>query len=297
MTIEESTKTGIGTDVEKVTVVSEADVIPTSKIWEGRPLSHEYAEQLPSRGLFYKDQEGRPLLSEDGRIVLRPLTTREENILFTQGSDSLEKVVRIIDNCIVTEGVNCKNLLVCDQYFILLSLRIHSFGGGYDVPMTCKYCGASSDVHIDLAADLSMKYLARDVEQPFWFTLPISQRRIGFRLLRFEDQFTIRRYARAMSMARKKARGTAVGSQDDDTKPSYRAAAAITHIDDKEVDFNTALQFYDTMLMADSIALSNAMDAVEPGIENEISKNCPKCGAETTFVLPMTVEFFRPSSL
>lgn len=265
-------------------------VLPLSSLWGTsgpKPMAAEYTEQLPSRGVLYVNEDGEPLLPQ-GHITLRPLTTREESILYSTQQDHFQRLHKMISACVVDDRMDLKDLLVVDQFFILLSIRVHSYGADYTIPMRCTYCRESSKVPVNLADDLSMTYLEDGVSEPFEFILPVSRKKIGFRLMRIRDEFEIRSYTKRMKM-----------STVDASDPShrYRLARAIQTIDDKEVDVREAIAFIDSMLMADSNALQNRIDAVEPGVDQRIFPKCGRCGADNEMVLPLDMEFFRPGAL
>lgn len=263
-------------------------IIPLRSLWgEGaKPLATEYSEKLPSQGLLYKDEDGEPILP-DGSIVLRPLTTREEGILYAQ-SDAVEKMHSMVSACIVTKGLKAEDLLVIDQFYLLLSLRVHSFGSEYEIPIRCQYCREQAKVKINLTDDLNMRYINETASEPFKFDLPVSGKSIGFRLMRVRDQFRIRQHTKRMRM-----------QTVDPTDPShqFRLALTIVEIDGVEIDLSQAQQFVRTMHMGDSNALQNEIDRVEGGVDTRIYPECPHCGAANQIRMPFELEFFRPGAV
>lgn len=271
-------------------------IIPLRDLWGApggaKPLATEYSEQLPSRGVLYKNPETGESFLPDGNIVLRPLTTREESILYGQ-SDPVEKMHKMVSACVVSKGFDPADLLVIDQFFILLSLRVHSFGAEYDIPIRCQYCREQSKIKLNLVEAFRVQYLSEAATEPFPVTLPVCGKKIGFRLQRVRDQFRLRQHTKRMRMQ-------TVDSGD----PShlFRLALAIVEIEDanggmQPVKPHEAQQFVQSMHMADSNHLQNEIMRVEGGVDTRIYPECPQCGASNEMRMPFELEFFRPGAV
>lgn len=276
------------------------DIIPLQDLWGvggAKPMATEYTELLPSRGVLYKNPETGESLLPGGRIRLRPLTTREEGILYGQ-ADAVEKMHKMVSACIVSKELDPADLLVIDQFFILLSLRVHSFGSEYDIPIRCQYCREQAKIKLNLVEAFSVQYMNETAMEPFFVELPVSGRRLGIRLQRIRDQFRLRQYT-------KRTRMQTVDSGDP--SHAYRLALAITQWDSgKDDDGNVimadvrpteAQQFVQRMHMADSNHLQNEINRIEGGVDTRIYPECPACGAANEMRMPFELEFFRPGAV
>ena len=267
------------------------DIVPMTDLWGAvggaKPLSTEYTELLPSRGVLYVDPETGEKLLPDGRITLRPLTTREEGILYGQ-SDAVEKMHKMVSACVVNKKFNTEDLLSIDQFFILLSLRVHSFGAEYDIPIKCRFCGEQAKSKLNLVEEFSVNYMSEAASEPFMLTLPVSGKEIGFRLQRVRDQFRIRQHAKRMRMQT---------TDPGDPSHVYRLALSIMTINGEDVNTQQALAFVQQMHMADSNAFQNEINRVEGGIDTRIYPECRSCGASNEMRMPFELEFFRPGAV
>ena len=88
---------------------------------------------LPSQGKVYSKDS--PLA--DGKVELKYMTTREEDILM---SDNLIKkgvvIDKLLDSLIVTKGVKQQDLILGDKNAVLIASRILAYGPEYNVEVT-----------------------------------------------------------------------------------------------------------------------------------------------------------------
>lgn len=272
----------------------EEGMLPLTEVWGAgaKPMATAYSEELPSRGVLYKNEEsGEPLLP-GGRIALRPLTSREEGILYGQ-SDPVEKMHKMVAACITSKEIKPDDLLTIDQFFLLFSLRVHSFGSEYNIPISCSRCNEQTKVKLDLVNEFSIKYMSATASEPFYTTLPVCNRKVGFRLQRVKDQFRIRQYAKRMRMQTVDA---------GDPSHLYRLAIAIMELENndgvmEEVTHSQALEFVQKMLMADSNHFQNEITRVEGGVDTRIYADCTQCGYTNKMRMPFDLEFFRPGAV
>lgn len=99
--------------------------------------------------------------SSKEEILIRPFLVKEQKILLTAiaGNDSVEMsaaVKQVINNCIVTPGVNVEKLEVFDIEYLMLQLRIISVGETTKIAFTgiesssCDECKTQKEVEINL---------------------------------------------------------------------------------------------------------------------------------------------------
>ena len=256
---------------------------PTREVAPVRALAgREFEIPLPSRGVLY---DGK---LPTGKVVVRPLTTKEEAVLYAPTGDAVTKINSIISACIVTRDVPPEELLMVDRFAILLSLRTASLGPIYEFPFRCRYCNTQFKARVNIADEFDIKFMEETATEPFETTLPICGRRVSFRLLRGKDETGIARHAKKVRMR---------SADSGDPSFIHRMAVQIVAVDGVEVNQMQAERFVNTPLdLGDSNALRIAVEKVESGIDTTCYMDCPQCGATNDADMPFSVEFFRPDN-
>ena len=104
---------------------------------------------LPSMGLL---NEGL----DNGEVVIRNMTTAEEKMLLGSTQDAFDNILKA---CIVEpKDLDLDELCSSDKHFLLMKLRIISYGSDYFVGYKCPSCGATSEYKINLD-ELTVHYL------------------------------------------------------------------------------------------------------------------------------------------
>jgi hypothetical protein len=245
-----------------------------------------YAEQtftLPSRGLLYGDK------LPGGTVSLRPMTVREERILFNTAKDQLGTLNRVIGACLCTKALPLDEYLIPDKFYMLLMLRVISFPNGeiYEYGLSCPYCSTEFNASADIREDFPTVVLTEEDTEPFKVTLPMCGSALELRYLRGADEKDIERYTR---QAFKSSMG------DEDPGYVYRMAKRIVTIDGVEVKPIEAMTFCERLLSGDSCAITEAIEEHDFGVNLNISKTCPNCQREVEQMIPFTANFFRPRS-
>lgn len=233
---------------------------------------------LPSQALCYGD-------SIPTKMTIKSLTVKEEKMMF--GSTQANGPEKALQACIVEpKKLDMKDLLPQDQHFLLYKLRIHTFGNMYDVSTKCPECDKKIVVSVDLDK-LDIKPLSDEYKEPFDLKIPNGDT-LGIRLLRIRDNELIE------EEAAKKAR---MYDDVDEGEAEYvlRMAKMIKSINGEEVMTPDALEYVEKMSSNDSAYLHYIIqNEFDFGYDSTVRCNCPKCGEEIEFGLPMTSEFFRP---
>lgn len=137
---------------------------------------------LPSKGLVYP--EGSPL--SDGKIEMKYMTAREEDILTSQNLIKQGVVIDKLMQSMIVSPVNYNDLVIGDKNAIMVAARILGYGKEYPIEITCPKCSHKNKTVVDLTT-LPEVNIADGVQMPtpgiFEFTLPQSKRVIHFRLL------------------------------------------------------------------------------------------------------------------
>lgn len=232
--------------------------------------------KLPSNG---KLGENSPT-----EVTIRNITTREEKLLLGSSNDALDQ---ILSACIVEpKGLDINSLLGADKHFILYKLRIISYGPIYHVTAKCPSCGRESEYKIDLD-DLEVNYLPDDFEEPYsTIVLPRTKSKVALKIPREADLIKARDKARRYNKKFPESKG--------DINYIYNLMTNIATIDGKEVTSQRDLQkFIEDLPGYDSAFLKNEISKVKVGLDTELIEECPHCGEDVQFVVPITSEFFR----
>lgn len=220
--------------------------------------------ELPSKGLFYTHKKGE--------VTVEYMTALDENILTSpnliqKGTqfDVLLKA-KIKDPDFVVD-----DLLRGDKDTILLFLRCTSYGTEFPVTVFDPTAGEKLETTIDLGR-ICAKEVSDfpDEDMLFTFDLPLTKKRVRFRLLTDREETNLSRTIEAKA----KKLGVSHGVTD-------RLKAQIVSVDG-DIDKFKISQIVDRLPVKDSYALRLFMHEVEPGLD-----------ANYEFVSPTTGETFR----
>lgn len=242
-----------------------------------KKVDYEATVTLPSRGILYK---GIP-----ADVSLRGMTTREEKILYAaQGGNVFQKILK---NCIVEpENFDVDQLIAADEMFLIIQLRMVTYGPEYKVTATCPHCGRSETYTINLG-DFDIDYLPEDFEEPIKVVLPVSGDTLDLRILRNKDSEDINKFARKFAKQ--------FNLPVREVEYGCRMAKYIQAINGEAIDFNDAREYVDNMKSKDSMKMWSTLDKIKVGVDTMATVNCVGCGEEFDFIMPITSEFFRPT--
>lgn len=249
-----------------------------SSITNQSNTDYETTVTLPSKGLIY----GGKIPAE---ISLRGMTTRDEKILYAStGNNVFQKLLK---SCITDpKDIDTNKLIASDELFLVLQLRMITYGPEYKVDVTCPTCGATNTYTIMLN-ELDVNYLDDDFKEPVEVTLPRSGHKLSLKILRNEDSDFIDRYSKKFAKQ--------FNLNVREVEFTARLAKYITAIDGEQVDFTTAKDFVDNLMSRDSAEIRSAMNRILVGVDTRTSVTCKSCSDEFTFSMPLTSEFFRPT--
>ena len=237
---------------------------------------------LPSQGKIYSKDS--PLA--DGKIELKYMTTREEDILMSENLIKKGVVIdKLLDSLIVTKGVKQKDLILGDKNAVLVASRILAYGPEYTTEIVNPN---NTDQKIEHTFDLSQcpfKKIDEKVDysgNSFEYTTPIGKNKIKFKILTGVEESLIEKDIKASS------------KYGYDSSISTRLRHSIIEVDGDSKP-ETIVNFSQNLLARDSAALRKYILDISPDIDltSEI-----KIGGETVSVsIPLTVEFFWPSTI
>ena len=238
---------------------------------------------LPSKGYFYPEKS--PLSS--GTVELKYMTAKDEDVLTSQNLIAKGIVLDVLlANLMIDKKIKVSDLLIGDKNALLIAARVLAYGKNYEFELVSPVTGEPTTHNLDLT---SLKDIPVDFSKlpkgknEFEFSLPTSKRVIKYKLLTSGDVDNIDREAKSLNKI-----------SDIDRTLTTRLKSMII-----EVDGNTEKQtinnFVDNEFFAvDSLAFREHIVDNTPDIDLEISVHID--GEEVEVAVPMTVQFFWPSS-
>ena len=242
---------------------------------------------LPSKGWFY--QAGHPLAS--GKIEIKMMTAREEDILTSQNLIKKGVVLqRLLESLIVDKRIKQDDILLCDMNGIFVAVRRLAYGDQYGpVKIKCPSCGEDGEHTIDLSLleprPFEFDNYPRGTNN-FNFELPYANKLISYKILTQREGDMVDAEVTNMHRVNKER------SAEVTTRLKY----IITSVngDDDKVAIR---KFIETELVSkDTLALRTHIKENVPDMDMSFQFVCPNCDHSGRLDVPMTVQFFWPSS-
>lgn len=242
---------------------------------------------LPSKGLIYP--KNNPL--SNGSVEIKYMTAREEDILASQNLIKKGVVLdKLFESVVVSPGVNVNDISVGDKNAILLATRILGYGADYNVEVTDPFTGELQKVVIDLSK-ISTKEIDDSLlnsENRYDFELPISKKKIKFKLLTHKDEIDINAEIQALNRL---VKGDNVVSQDVSTRLRYMI---------QEVEGNTDRGYINNyvknnLLARESKALREYVKTISPDLNLKYEFVSDVTGETEALDIPFGVGFFYPT--
>jgi hypothetical protein len=241
---------------------------------------------LPSKGAIYP--QGNPLHGQH-TVDIRAMTAREEDILTSRALIKKGTVItELIKSCLVDKNIDVETMVSGDRNALMIALRVTGYGAGYTVEVACPECNNSSKEEFSLL-ELPIKELETAPiaygENLFEFTLPVTKKRVHFRLLTGKDEQEM-----MVISERTKKQG-----QKTDNLVTTRLLFSVVSVEGVS-DKAKVHHFVRNMPAADSLALRKYMDKIDPGVEMKSHLECSNCGETSEVRLPMGASFFWPDT-
>ncbi len=231
---------------------------------------------LPSEGKTYRGK--RP------NVRVSYMTTADENILSSPNLlQSGEFLEILINRKLLEQDLRYKDLLPGDRNAIMIWLRATGYGEMYPVTLLDEN-DTPFDTNINLD-ELKTKKLGAtpDAEGYFDFMLPISKKRIKFKLLTIGEVEWIEKMVEA-----DKAAGIPVNNST-----TYTWERTIVEVEGDR-NINNLKDFSQNLRVKDAEALTKYIEQINCGIELDITVGTPGGGSIETF-LPLNLGFFWPN--
>ena len=237
---------------------------------------------LPSKGLLYP--ESSPL--RKGSVEVKYMTAKEEDILTNQSFIKSGVVIDKLLEALVVSPINFNDILIGDKNAILVAARVYGYGPHYVFNYTNPGTNEDEEVMIDLSLvedkEINEALITEPGVNSFEFELPLSKRKINFKLLTQSDENNIQLDLKAQRKMKREAELTT------------RLKHTIISVDG-DTDISAIREFIDGELLAvDSRALRNYIKEMSPDVDLTFNFE----GEDGTIVnnvqIPIGVGFFWP---
>ena len=238
---------------------------------------------LPSKGLVYK-QKVNPL------VRLKSMTTQHEMQRLSRSDRPYKPMCEIIDDCFVENpGISSYDMCLADYQYLLLKLRVATYGPRYEFQTTCPYCmtAMADSMNID---DMKVTYCnLQDISSLLEFELPSTKKNIKIRMQtpRMIDDVTIQN-----KELQKKSKGRAL-----DSALLFNICSMIETIEGKDINPIDKEDFVRNLPMMDTNYIVKKADKLSEsfGVDSHIERTCSACGLDYTSSFRVSSEFFGPS--
>lgn len=242
---------------------------------------------LPSRGHFYNQNSEL----SSGKVEIKMMTAKEEDILTNENLIKKGEVLnKLLQSLIINKNIDPDDLLVGDKNSLYVSARRLAYGDNYGpVKITCKHCREESETSIDLS-EMKEKEIKFDPSSKginlFTFVLPYSKRVVEYALPTAKDEKNIEAELKSIAKINK----------NNSAEMTTRLKFLIKSIDGNS-DVVNVRKFVDNELLSrDSIALRAEIKKNTPDLDMSFDFTCEHCNANERMDVPMTAQFFWPSS-
>ena len=231
---------------------------------------------LPSKGLLYDEDS----LLKSGKIEMKYMTAREEDILTNQNYIRQGVVIDKLLQSLIKSNINYNDLLIGDKNAIMIAARILAYGSSYEFT----YDGVDQDVDLSV---IESKPLREDLivkgKNEFEYTLPHSKNTITFKILTHGDEINMERELKGLKKINKNA----------SNEVTVRLARMITSINGS-YESKDIRDFVNNYLLAkDAREFRNYYTQVSPDVDLEVEVEGSE-GSQETITIPITVNFFWP---
>jgi hypothetical protein len=241
---------------------------------------------LPSEGKCYSTSN--PLSA--GTLEIKYMTAKEEDILSSQNLIRKGVVLdKLFESVVVQPGVNVDDLVIGDKNAVFLATRILGYGPEYEVEVTDPFSGERQKVTIDLSEiqtkDIDLSIL--NPENRYEMELPLSKKKITFKLLTHRDEKDINAEIQAMERLSK--------NKEMASDVSTRLKYMITSVDG-DTDKTSINKFAKNMLAKDTRAFREYVKTISPDLDLKYDFVSEITGESEALDIPFGISFFYPTN-
>jgi len=243
--------------------------------------------RLPSKGKIYP-QDSSLYLAEE--VEVKQMTASEEDILTSRSLIRSGKAVdMVVGSCLVDKTIIVDNLLTGDKNAILMALRVNAYGTDYKLDVTCPTCSEETKDHSFDLSSLEMKTL--DIKPLEEGTNKFNYKTESGTELEF--QFFTNGLVKQVTEEQSSIKRVSGQAVDKNITASLKAYIISVDGNKNKADIN---RYVDVMPARDSRTLRRFIDDNEPDLTMEQEFDCPHCGNTNEVDVPISAEFFWPSS-
>ncbi len=235
---------------------------------------------IPSNGDVYPKDSALA----SGKVELKYMTAKEEDILTSTNLIQKGVVIdHLLGSLIIDKSIKVDELILGDKNALMVAARILAYGSEY----TARIQDPSTGQMVDYTFDLSkckFTTLPEDAEYSqgqFNFTLPVSKHKVTFKLTTGAIDKAINRDIEASKK---------IGTSAEVTTRLRHTITSVNGNTEQPV----IVEAVHNMLSKDSLELRKEILRVTPDIE--LSQNIELGGDTVRVDIPLTVEFFWPST-
>jgi hypothetical protein len=242
---------------------------------------------LPSRGSIYDPDS---LLHNTETLKIKSMTAHEEDILASPAFHKEGTVMsHLISSCLVDKQIDPDDMILGDRISLMVGIRVTGYGPIYNASAPCSNCGTVNKFEADLSTLGINRLKIKPVQEgrnEFEFVLPVTKKKVTFKYLTGRDERN-----RAQTA---KNRARVLGSKIENNVTSYLENVILSV--DGVTDPLKIKHFIKNMPAFDSRKIRNFILSNEPGIDMTHKMTCQNCGTQNDVSLPITTEFFWPST-
>jgi len=253
---------------------------------------------LPSMGLTYPVGSALHGVTD---VVLRAMTTKEENILTSQALIKRGTVINeLIKSLLVEKTFNVEDLLLGDRNALMVAARASGYGAAYEARVKCSADGCGfENVHTFDLSQLDIKRLELTPVSPgmnlFEFQFPKCKLNVRFKFFTARDELEA-------SNIRDREEKAGIAKDDNVTKTVLRVIRAVQNKNGDWIENSgegrTKIEALVSNLLSaeDATALRLHVKENEPGINMKQEYTCSKCGNAEEVEIPIGTTFLWPAS-
>lgn len=237
---------------------------------------------LPSNGRLYAG------LNIPSEIRLRAMSTLDEKIRLAS-NNPFKTTPALIKNCIIGADFDTEDLKLFDLYFLMFKLREITYGSDYNINMTCRHCGSTNKISVDLSS-LDVTSLDETDVEPFTIKLPKSGDQIACKYLSCKDLNRLQN-----EVDRIRLKDPSVDEADIQFIPSL--CSRVVSINGEEWPAPKLTKYMQELHAMDYNYFNKKYLSItnKPGINLNYVETCEKCAKPMIFEVPILGEFFSPS--
>lgn len=242
---------------------------------------------LPSRGKYY--QSGHPLRENGGKLDIKYMTAKEEDILTNTNLIQNQTVVdKLLESLIIHEGVKHTDLTLGDLEATLVASRVLAYGKDYLVEIQCNKCNEPVKQNIDLTQlDVPEEKDLIDVDEKGYHTfITETGKKISIKVMTRGDELEIEKNKKSIEKQFGKA------SSSEVTSRLKKIIVSIDGVTDK----NELFKMIDNLLTKDTKDIRKEFEKINPSIDMKMKVTCPSCGFVTEGDIPIGINFLWPDA-